>query len=57
MQINVGNLTARRAISLDSNNHLLLEHLPAFTQFLIEAERFLSQPSVAQPLSRAFLRG
>ena len=35
-----------RSVTLDSNNHLLLEHEPAWTQFLAEVERFLAdQPT------------
>ncbi|HUP75196.1 MAG TPA: alpha/beta fold hydrolase [Acidimicrobiales bacterium] len=30
-------------VPLDSNNHLLLEHEPAWTRFLLEVERFLDE--------------
>jgi pimeloyl-ACP methyl ester carboxylesterase len=32
-----------RFVTLDSKNHLLLEHEPAWTRFLIEVERFLHE--------------
>jgi hypothetical protein len=30
-------------VTLDSKNHLLLEHEPAWTRFLIEVEQFLAE--------------
>jgi pimeloyl-ACP methyl ester carboxylesterase len=32
-----------RFVTLDSKNHLLLEHEPAWTRFLIEVEKFLAE--------------
>jgi pimeloyl-ACP methyl ester carboxylesterase len=32
-----------RFVTLDSKNHLLLEHEPAWTRFLVEVERFLHE--------------
>ncbi|MEO8693753.1 MAG: alpha/beta fold hydrolase [Acidimicrobiales bacterium] len=32
-----------RFVTLDSKNHLLLEHEPAWTRFLVEVERFLEE--------------
>jgi hypothetical protein len=35
-----------RFVSLDSRNHILLSHEPAFQRFLDELRRFIGQPEI-----------